>query len=147
MTLFAYTSRFRTNLPDDYMSGNILFPVATNNLQAMDASSVHLLRTLWKPAGTYLYKKAGVIVWDVCREDEIQGNLFDPIDREKQRKLMLAIDAINQKNGYGTLRTATQGYSKTWHLKSGHLSGRYTTVLDEVIGIKATSLDAIKKLF
>ena len=83
----------------------------------------------------------------MCREDEIQGNLFDPIDREKQRKLMLAIDAINQKNGYGTLRTATQGYSKTWHLKSGYLSGRYTTVLDEVIGIKATSLDAIKKLF
>lgn len=147
MTLFAYTSRFRTNLPDDYMSGNILFPVATNNLQEMVASSVRLLRTLWKPTGTYLYKKAGVIVWDVCREDEIQGNLFDPIDREKQRKLMLAIDAINQKNGYGTLRTATQGYSKTWHLKSGYLSGRYTTVLDEVIGIKATSLDAIKKLF
>lgn len=135
MTIFAYTSRFRTDIPQDYLSVEVTFPVATNNLQEIVAAAIGALRQAWKDSG-YLYKKAGVLVWNICLDSEIQGNLFDHIDRDKQRKLMEAIDAINRKNGHNTIRVATQGYSKTWHLKNEYISKQYTTNLDDVIRLK-----------
>ena len=122
MTVFVYTSRFRTNVPEDYISSDIIFPVATNNHQELVAYAVQALRRYWKGDGKYQYKKTGVIVWDICRDNEIQGNLFDKVNWEKQRKLMVAIDEINKKNGHDTIRISTQGYSKNWHLKSEYLS-------------------------
>lgn len=89
-----------------------------------------------KGDGKYQYKKAGVIVWDICRDNEIQGNLFDKVSREKQRKLMAAINEINKKNSHDTIRISTQGYSKNWHLKSEYVSHQYTTNLDDVIVLK-----------
>ena len=135
MTVFAYTSRFRTDLPQDDIYANIVFPVATNDSQEIIAAAVGALRRFWKDQG-FLYKKAGVIVWNICREHEIQGNLFDPVNREKQRKLMEAIDAINLRNGHNTIRVATQGYSRSWHLKNEHISRQYTTNLDQAIRVK-----------
>ena len=135
MTVFAYTSRFRTDLPQDDIYANIVFPVATNDSQEIIAAAVGALRRFWKDQG-FLYKKAGVIVWNICRENEIQGNLFDPVNREKQRKLMEAIDAINLRNGHNTIRVATQGYSRSWHLKNEHISRQYTTNLDQAIRVK-----------
>ena len=138
LTVFSYTSRFRTDIAQDYLSADIHFPVATNDLQEIVSASVKGLRRFWKGDGNYLYKKAGVLVWDIHRENEIQGNLFDTIDREKHRKLMNAIDEINRKNGHNTIRIATQGYSKAWHLKNEYISKQYTTNLDDVIVLKLT---------
>lgn len=135
MTVFAYTSRFRTDLPQDDIYANIVFPVATNDSQEIIAAAVGALRRFWKDQG-FLYKKAGVIVWNICREREIQGDLFDPVNREKQRKLMEAIDAINLRNGHNTIRVATQGYSRSWHLKNEHISRQYTTNLDQAIRVR-----------
>ena len=135
MTVFAYTSRFRTELPSDYIHANYTFPIPTADTQEIVAAAVSTLRTFWKDAG-FLYKKAGVIVWNICRNTAIQRNLFDTIDREKQKRLMDAIDAINRKNGHNTIRVAVQGYSKNWHLKNEHISKQYTTNLDEVIILK-----------
>ena len=135
MTVFAYTSRFRTDLPQDDIYANIVFPVATNDSQEIIAAAVGALRRFWKDQG-FLYKKAGVIVWNICREREIQGDLFDPVNREKQRKLMEAIDAINLRNGHNTIRVATQGYSRSWHLKNERISRQYTTNLDQAIRVR-----------
>lgn len=136
MTVFVYTSRFRADTPEDYISSDIIFPVATNNHQELVAYAVQALRRYWKGDGKYYYKKAGVIVWDICRDNEVQGNLFDEVNREKQQKLMAAIDEINKKNGHDTIRISTQGYSKTRHLKSEYISHQYTTNLDDVIVLK-----------
>ena len=126
-------------LRDDHIACRnmtVIFPVATNNHQELVAYAVQALRRYWKGDGKYYYKKAGVIVWDICRDNEVQGNLFDEVDREKQQKLMAAIDEINKKNGHDTIRISSQGYSKTWHLKSEYISHQYTTNLDDVIVLK-----------
>ena len=136
MTAFAYTSRFRSDIPGDYISFSFTFPVATNDLQEIISAAMKGLRAHWKGNGKYFYKKAGVLVWNICRENEIQGNLFDTIDREKQRKLMETIDEINRKNGHNTIRVSTQGYSKSWHLKNEYISHQYTTNLEDVIVLK-----------
>lgn len=86
---------------------------------------------------TYAYKKAGVILWDISSCLQIQQDLFDPIDREKQAALMKAIDAINKKNGRDKIRVAVQGTDFRFGLKREFLSKQYTTNIKDIIVAKA----------
>ena len=137
LTLFAYTSRFRDDLPARSINRTIHLPVPTNDQQEIIHAAITLLRADWDRSATYHYKKAGVIVWDITTASAIQTNLFDPIDRVKQARLADAIDAINRRNGHDTVKVAIQGTSpKNWGLKQEHISQQYTTNLLEVIKVK-----------
>lgn len=133
VTLFACTSLFRSDLPSDVIHSTVHLPVPTNDHQELVSLTAKLLRAQWKGDGLYHYKNAGVIVSDICRDNAIQTNLFDVVDREKQAALSKAVDAINRKHGQNTLRMAVQGFDKSWHLKNEHLSHQYTTNLDDII--------------
>ena len=87
LTLFAYTSRFRDDLPARSINRTIHLPVPTNDQQEIIHAAITLLRADWDRSATYHYKKAGVIVWDITAASAIQTNLFDPIDRAKQARL------------------------------------------------------------
>ena len=137
LTLFAYTSRFRDDLPARSINRTIHLPVPTNDQQEIIHAAITLLRADWDRSTTYHYKKAGVIVWDITAASAIQTNLFDPIDRAKQARLADAIDAINRRNGHDTVKVAIQGTApKNWGLKQEHISQQYTTNLLEVIKVK-----------
>lgn len=135
ITLFAYTNRFRTDAPQDYICRNLHFPTPTNSLQEIVSAAVGALRTEWKGKGLR-YKKAGVIVWNITEDKAIQGSLFDHVDRQRQAALSQAIDEINKKNGHNTIRTAVQGFDKKWHLKREYISKQYTTNLQDIIVLK-----------
>lgn len=136
ITVFAYTSRFNTSEPSHVINRTVTKPVATDDLREIVSTAVALLRSDWHGNGTYLYKKAGVIVWDICPRSTVQPDLFDPIDRQKQRRLAAAIAAINRKNGYNTVKVAVQGTGSNWHLKHEHESRRYTTNIDNIIKVR-----------
>ena len=137
LTLFAYTSRFRDDLPARSINRTIHLPVPTNDQQEIIHAAITLLRADWDRSATYHYKKAGVIVWDITAASAIQTDLFDPIDRAKQARLAAAIDAINRRNGHDTVKVAIQGTApKNWGLKQEHISQQYTTNLLEVIKVK-----------
>lgn len=136
LTLFVYTSRFRTDVPTHSIYRTASFTVPTNNLQEIVSAAVGMLRQEWR-GENYFYKKAGVIVWDTSPENEVQGNLFDVIDRGKQAALSKAIDEINRRNGHNTIRTAVQGFEKKWYLKNEYISKQYTTNLKDIIIVKA----------
>ena len=137
ITVFAYTSRFRLDLPQHCINRTIHLQVPTNDLQELVSTAVWALRMDFRKEGGYQYKKAGVIVWNIVPDSAIQTNLFDTIDREKQSRLAAAIDAINRKNGHNTIKVAVQGTTdKSWHLKCEHISKQYTTNLDDVILVK-----------
>lgn len=137
ITVFAHTSRFRNDIPQNYIYRTINLDVPTNNIQELVSIAVKVLREDWKDGGGYFYKKAGIIVWNTCEDSAIQGNLFDKTNREKQTALAKAIDAINLKNGHNTIRMAVQRYNQNWHLKNEFISKQYTTNLDDVIVVKA----------
>ena len=137
ISVFAHTSRFRTDMPQDYIHSTVHLQVPTNDHQELVVLAVKLLRNQWKGDSLYWYKKTGVIVWNICKDHAIQRSLFDTVDREKQAALAKAIDEINRKNGHNTVRVAVQGFGKTWHLKNEYLSKQYTTNLDDVIVVKA----------
>ena len=137
ITVFAHTSRFRMDMPQDYIYRTVNLQVPTNDHQELVSIAVKLLRDDWKGDGRYWYKKSGVIVWNICKDEAIQGSLFDSVNREKQAALAKAIDEINRKNGHNTIRVAVQGYDKKWHLKNEYVSKQYTTNIDDIIVVKA----------
>ena len=136
ITIFAHTSRFREDLPQSYIYRTAQLQVPTNNHQELVSVAVKMLRSDWKDGDSYFYKKAGVIVWGISRDNAIQTNLFDTVNREKQAALAKAIDEINRKNGHNKIRVAVQGNVKGWQLKREYISKQYTTNLDDVIVLK-----------
>ena len=136
IVVFAYTSRFRDDMPQTYINEMVNFDVPTNDMQEIVSKSVAALRRAWK-VGTYYYKKAGVIACNICEDNAIQGNLFDVVDREKQSALSKIVDEINMRNGVDTVRVAVQGFSNNWHMKNEYISKQYTTNIKDIIIVKA----------
>lgn len=136
VTVFAYTSRFREDLPQMQIHSTVHLSVPTNDLRELVSISLNALRAEWQE-GYFFYKKAGVIVWNILPESMVQGDLFDPIDRAKQSALAKVVDAINLKNGHNTVRTGAQGFEQHLQLKREHISKQYTTNLRDIIVVKS----------
>ena len=56
---------------------------------------------------SHKYKRAGVVLFGIVPNEEVQLNMFHKPDKHKN--LMKAIDALNQKAGYHKVRLAAQG--------------------------------------
>jgi len=136
LTVFAYTSRFRTDLPSDVINCSVPFPVATNDTREMIKAATDVISNHWNPNAGYYYKKAGVILSEISSDKVVEQDLFDKTDRKKQYKLNSIVDRINKRNGYSTVKTATQFLSKRSQLKRDYISKRYTTNLSELLKIK-----------
>lgn len=134
MTIFAFTSRFRTDLPQDFINNNITLEIGTNDSSEIIKSAIDGLRACYR-TGDFAYKKAGVILWDIVSANAVQGNLFDKRDRNKISTLQNVIDDINRRDGKGTVRNAIQGDSLL-SIKREHLSPLYTTDINEILVVK-----------
>jgi DNA polymerase V len=84
----------------------------------------------------FLYMKCGVTVMDLVPESSVQGSFFDLADRDKNARVMRAVDKINQSLGKDLLRTAVQGFDRPYRLKTDYLSSRYTTRMNEILRIR-----------
>ena len=136
MTVFAFTSRFRTDQPQDFINHNIRLEISTNDSSEIIKRAIEGLRANYRN-GNFAYKKAGVILWDIISDNNVQGNLFDTRDRSKISALQHTIDNINRRDGLGTVRNAIQGNDLRKNIKREHLSRQYTTNFDEIMNIKA----------
>jgi len=130
LTVFVTTNKFSENDRQYYNSKTIAMPVATNS----DIELIHYanlaLKAIYRDG--YWYKKSGVIVSEIEPEYQLQLSLLDTIDREKHGKLMRVLDGLSDRFGQGIIRTATQGLSNAWQLKSDFKSPCYTTQLADL---------------
>ena len=133
MYVFVYTNRFDK---DAYYNGGITvkLPVATNDSAELIKYAREALSRTFKDGLSY--KKAGVIVFDLVSDAIIQGNLFDPIPRGKQKTLAEVVDKINRIQGRGTITSALQGNLSGWKLKRENLTPAYSTNIHEIITVK-----------
>src|SRR5574344_1464748 len=135
LTVFIMTSRFRADLPQYNNSVNIALPVATADTSELVKYAVLGLRSIYK--GGYLYKKSGVVVSGISSDSAIEQDLFDFVDRSKQRSIINAIDTINSKHSKGALSLASQGVTQGhWGLKREYFSRCYSTNFNDIIGVK-----------
>ena len=146
ITVFAWTSRFNENVPEYTIHDSLTLPIATNAQEEIVGATLSILRAKYpklmadsrpdRPDMSFHFKKAGVILWQISPDHPRQQDLFDTIDRSRQKALMEAIDAINRKNGYGTIRQAIQGTDCRFDLKREYMSKQFTTNIHDILKVK-----------
>lgn len=127
--IFFHTNYFKEDAPQ--YSANLTLPLAQSSSYTPTLIKYALrgLKQLYK-AG-YDYKKAGVMLTDITSGDCRQGELFGPVDAERE-PLMATVDQINRKWGRNTLQFAAAGIKKSWQMRQSFKSPAYTTSWGEI---------------
>lgn len=145
ITVFVYTNRFRTDLPQYTNSQTIkLVTPISDSIQIIE-TALKALRMIFREG--YLYKKSGVILQNISSNDAVQLSFLNKKDMKKLNRISQVMDEINRKNGDDTVHLAAQRISKTqridsdnlvkWRLKENYKSARFTTNLKEIIKVNA----------
>jgi len=127
--VFLQTNRFRKDLPQYMPSLAVPLPYPTNDSLEVNRWASYLCERMFKPG--YQYKKAGIMLSEISPVTRRQGDLLEPVEPVNGR-LMLALDALNQRFGRGSVKVSTQGAFSEWQMLQERKSPNYTTCWDEV---------------
>lgn len=134
LMVFIHTNGFKEDEPQYEQNFVCKLPVATNSTMELIRYALSALQAIYQKG--YRYKKAGVLVFDIVPENQVQGSLFDNVDRAKHAEIMKTLDQINSKYGRDTLKIAVQGSGQKWKLRQEKLSPCYTTRWDDIITVR-----------
>lgn len=129
LTVFLKANEFK-DTPQYSNALTLRLPAATDTTPELIHAAVQGLRRLYRDG--YYYKKAGVMLTGLVSNRQIQTNLFDIQNRQRSKRLMTALDAINTRWGTGTLHYASSGITKTWSTQFHRRSPAYTTDWDQL---------------
>ena len=125
MVVFAYTNRFREDVPQIHANTLVPFITPTAEERIIIAQAVSAAKTLFKQG--FGYKKAGVIATKIVSEKHVIHSLFEDREAvEREHKITSALDTINAAFGQGTIKLAVQG-SVEIKSSSENQSPHYTT--------------------
>ena len=133
LMVFIHTNRHKKDIHQYHNSISTTLDVASSSTTELVERAKELLGKIFIEG--YEYNKVGVMVSNIIPQEHVQGSLFDTVDRTKQSALMKAMDAINGKNGRGTLRVASQGAIANKRSKREKLSPQYTTKWSDILKI------------
>lgn len=124
LQVFARSSMFSSGVP---FSGSriIAMPYPTDDTRDLAAAALYGLSLLYKEG--VAYAKAGVVLSQFVERGTFTGDLFAPSPRPESRALMSVMDAINAKQGRGTVRLARDTNRGAWTMRREYLSDAYTT--------------------
>ncbi|AXJ00925.1 DNA polymerase V [Cyclonatronum proteinivorum] len=129
--VFVKTNRFAKNQPYYSNTATMPLPLATDFTPDLTKAALAGLSEVFLEG--HAYQKAGVMLTEIRRSDQVQGNLF--VDQDmltRKKKLANAVDAVNQKMGRNKLIYAVNGIEQAWTMKQEHKSPGYTTRWDEL---------------
>lgn len=123
MRVFANSSPFRSEAPF-FGSRTVQFSYPTQDTRVLTQAALQALRGFYREG--VLYAKAGIILNNLSEAKGITHDLFEQPPRNSE-PLMKVMDAINQKQGRGTLRLARDVEHGPWKMNRDYLSPAYTT--------------------
>ena len=144
--VFIDTNHFRDDLQQYSMYLNYTMPTPTNSTQPIVNCALRCLEAIFRPG--YLYKRAGVMILDITRDDSIQTSFldYDSERYQKWRKLDAAVDKINKLNGKETIVLGSQQYTAKGGkgragvfasaIKRDLISPYYTTRWSDIIDVE-----------
>ncbi|EME67885.1 DNA repair nucleotidyltransferase/DNA polymerase [Paramagnetospirillum caucaseum] len=135
--VFAYTDRFRQDQPQFSLNSLIRLSPPTSSTQHIIGAALKGLKSAWRDG--YAYKKAGVIMLDLVRPEDIPRDLFSPPPESGARPmaLMAAMDGINSKMGKGAVGFGLVPQDAPWQMRCGNRTPSYTTNWDDLPVVKA----------
>ena len=129
LTVCLTTNEFKEG-PQYSNALTLKLPVVTDSTADLIRCALRGIRSIYRDG--YCYKKAGVMLTGLVPASLIQFDLFDDQDRRRSKRLMAALDAINDRWGAGTLQYASSGLTKAWQTQCHRRSPAYTTDWDEL---------------
>jgi len=134
--VFIRTNRFKQNEKHYANAAYIKLPQPLFTTHDITKYALLGLKRIYKTG--FRYKKAGVILSGIHPQTEYQFNLFYKDTGKsiyKQKKLMKAIDDINQKWGSHLLHLLSEGTNQNWKMLREKLSKKYTTDPNEILEV------------
>lgn len=128
LQVFVQTDRFRTDRQQYCPSVTIPLITPTADTMQLQHWALAGLKSIFK-AGIH-YKKAGVILSEICNESHFQGDLFSSTNEKTE--LMKTLDALNTRYGKGTVKLSQDGSRHSWKMRQESKSPEYTTNWDEL---------------
>lgn len=126
LQVYIRTNVFKPEAPQYQRAVTIPLPEPTDDTRVLIAWGLCVLRRIY--AKGYGYHKAGIALLELCPKESKQLSLFSSTNSEgRESKLMAVLDSVNQRYGRGTLKSAAEGIQKSWQMRRGNLSPRYTT--------------------
>ena len=110
----------------------LLYPSA--DTRDIVAAALGGLQAIYRPGPAYA--KAGVILMDFVEPGRYTPDLFAPAPRPGSDQLMAVVDAINARQGRGTIRPARLAADQGFSMKRERLSPRFTTSWSELLQVK-----------
>ncbi len=129
LTIFIRTRRFGAG-KKFHASTVVPLTTATNYTPTLIQATLVGLKNIYRSG--FHYAKAGVCFTELESESLQQQNLFTAQDKDKEQRVMRAVDHLNERYGSKTIKPATLIGSTPWHVKHNLVSPRYTTVLNEI---------------
>jgi DNA polymerase V len=122
--VFAQSSSFA---PGERFSGTriMAMPYPTDDTRDLVAAAHKGLGELFREG--VAYSKAGVILSQFVERGAITGDLFAPAPRTGSKALMQVVDAINARQGRGSIRLGSDHEGGGWVMRQKLLSPAYTT--------------------
>jgi DNA polymerase V len=129
LTVFAHSNLFNGDPAFSASATEGLIEASSDGL-VLIAAAHRGARRLWRPGAKLA--KAGVILDDLVRAEDVAVALIGGRNREKAARMMAAIDAVNARHGRGAVTSAAAGIKKPWSTKFEMRTPRYTTRVDEL---------------
>ncbi len=130
--VFIRTNPFKPGHPQYQCGLTLPLSAPSSDTRTLTRAALRGLRQLFKPG--YAYQKAGVMLMDLRAAGTEQGQLFDTVSPDRPA-LMNVIDRANTRWGHGTLRLASEGMAKPWHMRRERISPAYTTRWEDLPGV------------
>ena len=131
--VFLATNRFKPGEPQ-YRNGaavDLVHPSSDTGFIVKRARE--LMFRLYREG--YSYKKCGIMLLDLVPEDRLQDHLFVRQDQSRGDTAMRVMDGINRSMGPGTVFVGAQGVERSWRMRYGRRSPRYTTKWAELLKV------------
>src|SRR5262245_24410603 len=126
VAVFVTTNRFSATQPFYDNSATVKLPYPTDFTSDLVEAAVQLLERIYRPG--FHYQKGGVMLLDLLPATQVQADLFDMRDRQREAWLMRALDALNAEHGARTVRIGNLGGGRpAWAMRQAIRSPRYTT--------------------
>lgn len=117
-------------------SKTIIFDVPTQDTSLLISTAAKAVESIFENGVPY--KKAGIMLNDLSSENKTQLSLFPQNRNKKEKPLMTALDAINNKFGADSIKFGACGIrgDESWRLRCENKSPSYTTNWNEIPLVK-----------
>lgn len=133
ISVFIQTNPFK-NSPQYHNSATMDLLSGTSSTPKLIRQAFLLLNKIYNK--NYEYKKCGIILNNLYKNNFQQLDFFDRYDSVEEDLFMQTIDKINKRHGKGSVKFAACGIDQFWKMLSEMKSPCYTTRWNELLKIK-----------